>query len=71
MEKVVQIYALNLQKSRKNTKTQTVISSLEVKSMGTQCKGEKHCSYNREKLKHWMHDGLRDEVLRSKEEIIQ
>jgi transposase-like protein len=72
MEKAVQVYVKSTKTWKKNTETQTVISSLEVKSVGTQCGGEKHDSYNREeKLKHWTYDRLRDEVLRSKEEIIQ
>ncbi|CAB4036959.1 Hypothetical predicted protein, partial [Paramuricea clavata] len=72
MEKAVQVCVKSTKTWKKNTETQTVISSLEVKSVGTQCGGEKHDSYNREeKLKHWTYDLLRDEVLRSKEEIIQ
>ncbi|CAB4005398.1 Hypothetical predicted protein [Paramuricea clavata] len=72
MEKAVQVCVKSTKTWKKNTETQTVISSLEVKSVGTQCGGEKHDSYNREeKLKHWTYDRLRDEVLRSKEEIIQ
>jgi hypothetical protein len=72
MENAVQVCVKSTKTWKKNTETQTVISSLEVKSVGTQCGGEKHDSYNREeKLKHWTYDRLRDEVLRSKEEIIQ
>jgi hypothetical protein len=64
MEKAVQVCVKSTKTWKKNIETQTVISSLEVKSVGTQCGGEKHDSYNREeKLKHWTYDRLRDEII--------
>lgn len=71
MEKAIQVCIKSAKKS-KNCEAQTWVSSFQLKSVGTQCGEEKHRSYSRdEKLKQWTYDRLRDEVLRSKEEIMQ